>query len=45
MDKSKIPTARDLMEKVPTTFSPGMSLVDAIETLADDACFSGSGGR
>ncbi|MGB5295323.1 MAG: CBS domain-containing protein [Thermoanaerobaculia bacterium] len=52
MDKSKIPTARDLMEKVPTTFSPGMSLVDAIETLAtmhvsaapvvdDDACFLG----
>ena len=34
MDKSKIPIARDFMEKVPTTFSPGMSLVDAIETLA-----------
>ncbi len=35
MDKAKIPTARNLMEKVPTTFSPGMSLVDAIETLAE----------
>ena len=34
MDKAKIPTARSLMEKVPTTFSPGMSLVDAIEILA-----------
>jgi len=52
MDKSKIPTARDFMEKVPTTFSPGMSLVDAIQTLAtmhvsaapvvdDDASFLG----
>ena len=35
MDKAKIPTARDLMEKVPTTFSPGASLVDVIETLAE----------
>jgi len=35
MDKSKIPTARELMEKIPTAFSPGMSLVDAIETLAE----------
>lgn len=35
MDKSKIPTARQLMEKVPTTFPPGMSLVQAIETLAE----------
>lgn len=52
MDKSKIPTARQLMEKVPTTFPPGMSLVEAIETLAemhiaaapvvdDDKCFLG----
>jgi CBS domain-containing protein len=52
MDKSKIPTARKLMEKVPTTFPPGMSLVEAIETLAemhiaaapvvdDDKCFLG----
>ena len=52
MDKSKIPTARQLMEKVPTTFPPDMSLVEAIETLAtmhvsaapvvdDDACFLG----
>jgi len=52
MDKSKIPTARQLMEKVPTTFPPDMSLVEAIETLAemhiaaapvvdDDKCFLG----
>ena len=34
MDASKIPTARKLMEKVPMTLSPGMSLVDAIEALA-----------
>ena len=34
MDASKIPTARVLMEKVPTTFSPGMNLVEAIEALA-----------
>jgi len=35
MDKSKIPTARELMEKVPTIFRPGMSLVEAIEALAE----------
>lgn len=35
MEKSKIPTARDLMESVPTTFRPGESLVEAIEKLAE----------
>jgi CBS domain-containing protein len=52
MARAKIPTARDLMAKVPTTLSPDMSLVEAIETMANlhisaapvvdaDRCFLG----